>query len=325
MSLNVGGTPYAINLTASTNNLVGLENAINTSGAPVSASILTTGTSNYLSVSAENTGATTLQLFDDPTGANNNILTSGNQGSDAKFMLNNLPVQQSSNDVTDVVPGATFTLLQSGITAPVTLSLASDPSQLSTDLGNLATAYNGVISQINSQSGTSGGLLLGDSVVGQARSVLSQITGYQNTGSGSIKTLSDMGIEIAQDGTMSLNQTTFNDLSSSQISGAFQFLGSATTGFGGLSSAVSSISDPIQGSIAAELTSNLALNTSLQAQMSTTTDQINAMQASLLQQLSQADSMITDLNSQQSALQASVQSLDYVLFGTNTAQTNGGG
>lgn len=315
MSLNVGGTPYAINLTSATNNLVGLVSAINSSGAPVSASILTTGTSNYLSISAEDTGATTLQLFDDPTGKNTNILTDQNQGADAKFMLDNLPVQQSSNTVNDVIAGATFTLQQSGITSPVTLTLASDPSQLSTDLGNLATAYNGVVSQINAQSGTEGGLLVGDSIIGQARGVLAQLTGYQ--GSGTIKSLSDMGIEIAQDGTMSLNQTTFSGLSSARIAGALQFLGSATTGFGGLAGVVDAISNTVTGSIAAEVTSNLALNTSLQAQISTTTDNINTMQENLLQQLSKADSLITTLNSQQSSLSASVQSLDYVLYGTN--------
>jgi flagellar hook-associated protein 2 len=318
MSLNVGGTAYPTSLTASTNNLVGLVNAINTSGAPVSASILTTGTSNYLSVSAQNTGETTLQLFDDPTGANNDILTQAKtQGSNAVFSLNNLPVTQSSNTVNDVISGATFTLNQAGITSPVTLTLASDPTQLSTDLGNLATAYNGVVSQINAQSGTSGGLLVGDSILGQVRSALDEITGYQSTGNSSIQNLSDMGVEIAEDGTMSLNQNTFSALSSSQITGALQFLGSATTGFGGLSASVDAISDPITGSIAAEVTSNMALDTSYQSQITTTTASINTMQATLLQQLSQADSLITTLNSQQSALQASVQSLDYVLFGTN--------
>jgi hypothetical protein len=49
------------------------------------------------------------------------------------------------------------------------------------------------------------------------------------------------------------------------------------------------------------------------------------MQNNLFTQLSQADTLISTLNSQQQALTASVQSLDYVLYGvsTNSGTTTG--
>src|SRR6185312_15924101 len=131
------------------NNLNGLADAINSLGAGVTASVLTTGTGgtpDYLSVSANNTGATTLQVIDDPTGVANNILTSTNQGSNAVFQLNGLPVSQSTNTVNGVVPGMTFNILnttQAGQT--VTLSLQSDPSQLSDALNTfvqITTAWS---------------------------------------------------------------------------------------------------------------------------------------------------------------------------------------
>jgi len=50
-----------------------VRDAINNLGVGVTATVLTTGTGanpNYLSVTSNTAGATTLQLFDDPTGTN---------------------------------------------------------------------------------------------------------------------------------------------------------------------------------------------------------------------------------------------------------------
>ena len=61
-----GSQTYQLNISKN-NNLTGLVNAINSSGANVTASILTTGTGatpDYLVVTANSTGATTLQLND---------------------------------------------------------------------------------------------------------------------------------------------------------------------------------------------------------------------------------------------------------------------
>ncbi len=158
MSLVIGTQKIPITLTPSTNNLVGLQNAINLagSGAGVSATILTTGNGNYLSVSAENQGQTTLQVIDDPLGAHTNILTDTNQGTNAVFTLNNLPVIRTNNTVNDLIPGATLSL-QAQTTSATTLTLASDPTQLTSGLQTLVTAYNAAVSQINSQAGTSYG------------------------------------------------------------------------------------------------------------------------------------------------------------------------
>ncbi|MGH9558333.1 MAG: flagellar filament capping protein FliD, partial [Bryobacteraceae bacterium] len=139
MKLVVGSNSYDFTLT--NNNLVGLRDQINSLGAGVTASILTTGNGNYLSVSANNAGATKLQLFDDPNGANTNILTDTNQGNDAVFKLNGITVSQAGNVVNGVIPGVTFTVLGAS-SSPVTLSLASDPTQLSSALQDFVTNYN---------------------------------------------------------------------------------------------------------------------------------------------------------------------------------------
>ncbi len=318
MNLVVGTTNYPINLTTATNNLVGVEAAINATNSGVTASILTTGTLNYLSISADNTGATHLQLFDDPTGANTNVLTDANQGTDAVFMLNNLPVTQSGNTVNDVISGATVTLsATTPVTAPVTLTLASDPTQLSSALQTLVSAYNAAVSAINGQAGVGTGVLSGDSTIYQLEGDMQQMSTYQ--GSGEITSLADIGITFADDGTMSFDPTVLSGLSNSQLASAFQFFGSETTGFGGISQELDQVSDPATGAVANEQITLQQDDAGLQTQITNTEASINAMQETLFQQLAQADTLISTLDTQQSLLTASIQSLDYTLYGAQTS------
>ncbi len=110
MELVVGSQYYQIALTNSTNDLTGLASQINSLNAGVTATVLTTATKDYLSVSANSTGATTLQIIDDPSstsnpsGTNTQWLTATNQGADADFFLNNIEVKQPGNTVNDVIP-----------------------------------------------------------------------------------------------------------------------------------------------------------------------------------------------------------------------------
>ena len=60
---------------------------------------------------------------------------------------------------------------------------------------------------------------------------------------------------------------------------------------------------------------------SLQQQISTLTTRINTMQTNLAAQLQKADAFIADLQNQQSALNSSIQGLNFVLYGKNPNQT----
>jgi flagellar hook-associated protein 2 len=327
LKLVVGSGSFTIHLTPSTNNLVGLRDAINNSGLGVTAAVLTTGTGatpNYLSVSANNTGATTLQVIDDPTlgGANANLLTNTNQGSDAIFKLNGLNVDKPGNTVSDVIPGATFTIASTTTgAAKVTLSLASDRTQLETALEDFATKYNAAVDAVNAQVGKSAGLLSGDFIVRQIQQDLRQVTSVK--GSGAIQSLSDLGIQLGSDGKIAFNTTTFNSLTDSQISSAFTFLGSTTTGLGGLSQQFSQLTDPTTGLIQGQQDSYAATDKRLQGNISDLNTRISRLQARLTAQLQTADALQAQLSAQQQTLSATIQSLNYSAFGAPATTTVG--
>ena len=250
LNLVVGTTTTPITLGTGQNNLNGLVSAINNANAGVTAQVLTTSKGDYLSVSANSPGENAISLVDDPTGAATQLLTSQNPGANTTFDLNGVPVSEPSTTINDVVPGMTFTI--SGTTTTnqtVTVSLAPDSSQLSQDLQTLVSAYNSVGTQVNGQVGSNAGSLSGNPVVWQTRSAMQQLVNYFDNSNSSIHSLADLGISLDDTGTMSLSSTAVSALSASQITAAFQFLGSATTGFGALASNLDAISNSVTGTV----------------------------------------------------------------------------
>ena len=331
MQVQINGVAVSPNITldASHNNLDGLANAINGLNAGVTASVISTGTGAtpyYLSISANSTGLNTLSLIEDPNNTNGGpaaVALNSTPGSNADFYVNGAHVTSSTNDISNVITGMDFTLTGTTlITDPaVTLSTAQDPTQISTGLQDFVTKYNAVSSLLNAQIGPAAGLLSGNSLIWGIQATLRGLVNFNGTGA--IKSLSDMGMELDNTGKMSFNQTTtdpsrhiaFNSLTSAQIADAFSFLGSATTGFGELASSLTQFSDPITGAIQAQQAQFTATDTRLNDQIATTTAQVNAMQTALSAQLQAADARVAQMQSQQQLLTATLQGLNFASFG----------
>jgi flagellar hook-associated protein 2 len=311
VALTVGTQTHTINLT--NNSLIGLRDQINSLAAGVTASILTTPGGNYLSVTANSAGQTTLKLVDDPTGAATDLLTNTNQGTNAQFQLNGIGVVQPSNLVNSVIPGVTFQLL-STTNSPVNITLSTDRSKLSQALGDFADKYNALSSQLKAQTGKSAGLLTGNTVITGLQRILRSLNSYR-TDTGSITDLAGLGLRFDPDGKLTFSQSVFDALSDSALSGGFRFIGSATTGLGGFSKTLSEYSDPFTGLIRNEQDGIDRTDQSLQKQIDTMIGRINEMQTRLYERLALADAVASQLEAQQKALDASLQGLSLVLYG----------
>ena len=314
LELALGSETFALDLSTFGNNLNGLRDAINASGAAVTATVLNTGSNHYLSVTARAAGAKTLQLRTTAGDAGSNLLTSTNQGANAIFKLNGLDVEQSDNVISSVVPGLTFTILDTTDTGEsINLISSSSRGDLANGLGQLVTSYNATRSKLKLQIGESAGLLSGDYLVGEVSRALREVTGYQ--GSGTVKALADLGIELDKTGQMSFNSTKFYSLGTAAIEGAFTFLGSETTGFGGLSRKLDPISNPLTGFIRTQQNNYDAADTRIQKQVNELTARIERMQSGLSQRLQQADALLATLASQKNLLDASIKSVNFSLYG----------
>ena len=162
-----------------------------------------------------------------------NLITNSNAGSNADFMLNgNIHIVQGSNVVNNVVPGVSFTLEKTTTgTNSVTLSLANDPSQISTALQTFVNNYNTLAAQVAQQVGTSAGPLDGDTIIQNIMSDTQQIASYWNPSgrpavSAAFRTwVSHLPIYSGQ---LTFDPTVFNDLSHSafrchEVPRLFQF------------------------------------------------------------------------------------------------------
>jgi flagellar hook-associated protein 2 len=309
--LVVGGDNYDFSL--ANNTLVGLRDKINGLGAGVTASILTTGDGNYISISANASGAKALELRDDPGGANTNLLTSDNQGTDLVFHLNGIEVRQARNLVNSVVPGLTFTVLKESNT-DTQVSVASDRSDLASALANFAGSFNALRGQLNAQVGTAAGLLTGSSLVTQLSGQLRQIAAHR-AASGSIRSLAELGLTFDNKGSVSFDAKVLNGLTDEQMTDAFAFLDTSATGLGKFAVGLRQFSEPIGGLIKLEQEGLDRVDAAIQKQLATLTDRLAVMQRGLALKLQQADSLLASLESQQNTVKASLQGLNVVLYG----------
>jgi flagellar hook-associated protein 2 len=290
-------------------------------GAGVTASILTTSGGDYLSLQASSTGNAPLTLSDQSnssvgsTAVGPDLITNTNPGGDAVFYLNGIKIDQPSNTVNNVVSGLTFNIVAQ-TTTPTTLTLASDPSQLTNDLQTFVTNYNSLVTAVQAQVGGSNGALIGDNSINQLQQAMQHVASYFSSTTGSVQSLSDLGITFnSTNGQATFDPTVIGGMSSSQLTDALNFVGSTTTGLGGFSATFDGFSDPVDGLIQTEISSDKASDSNLQTQIDTTTNQINTMQQGLATQIEQADALESEYESQQTELTATLQGLDLVLYG----------
>lgn len=320
MTLTLGSQSATITLGAATNNLQGLANAINNAkdsngnSIPLTATIIT-GSNNkdYLSVTADDPGQTTLTLKEGgPTGTN--FLTQSNQGSDTTFTLNNsIDVDSTSTSINDVIPGLTLNILKASPNTTFTVSLKSDSSSLSDALSDFVDKYNTLVTDVNAQSGQAGGALTGDAIMSALRDDMRQLTNY--SGSGLIRSLSDLGITMDTTGKMSFDPTVLSTLSDSQLQAAFTYVGTATTGLAGAGKVLTQLSNPVTGMIQNEISGYTTTANNLDNQVMLKAVQVSQMQANLQRQLAAADSMIAGLESQQNMLTSTILAMNYTSYG----------
>jgi flagellar capping protein FliD len=134
--------------------------------------------------------------------------------------------------------------------------------------------------------------------------------------------LSGLGITFDNTGQATLDSTTLPSLTASQVSAAFAFLGSTTTGLGGFSQQFSAITDPFSGLIAAQQAGYKRTDQDLQGQIANLNDHISILQTALTAQIEAADAFEARLQSQQGELTATIQSLNFTSFGAPTTSSN---
>ncbi|HXW84544.1 MAG TPA: flagellar filament capping protein FliD, partial [Candidatus Binataceae bacterium] len=214
-------------------------------------------------------------------------------------------ISSSTNNVTGAIPGVTLQLTNTG--GPATVTVASDDNALATQVSNFVSAYNTLISDINTNT---------QAIPNQTPPPLAADGGLRmelfslQSALGTIN-LSNLGITVNQaDGSLSFNQTALLTAEASNSSGVTQALGQL---YSAINPEVTGALDPNTGVIAAETSSYNSQITDLNNQIATLNQQLQAEQANLQTEFGQ--------------IQAEVESYQNIsqLFTDNSSSSSGSG
>lgn len=311
LELQAGGESFELVIAPEMDHPAGVRDAINASGAGVTATIVNANGQVFLSVAASQTGANQIELRTTPGEPASNLLSVTQTGTDAIFKVNGQPVTSSENYVQGVIPGAGITL--KGLTSgdeSILVEITSSRAPVIAALNSLVDSFNSLNENL-AQAGA--GALRGESLVNAAFSQVRQLTGQ--FGEGAIRNLAQIGISVDRQGVMSLDEAAFSALPASQLPEVFRFFNAGQQGIASLATNFEQLSDPIDGSFAAQIRSWDEADSRLQRQIDAIFERVDATQANLLVKLQAADALLARLEGQQTLLDATVKSLQFTTYG----------
>jgi len=296
LTLTVGGTPVTITPTDQT--LSGLADAINSSGANVTATIVNLGSPaapDYkLSLQSTKLGDIAIQLNDGAQDLLGTLAT----GSQAQYQLNGQPATPISSDsrTVTIAPGLTVDLLQAGDSNVV---VSNSGSAQSNALSSFVAAYNAAVDELGANRGQGGGPLVGDPLIFTLAQSLRNISGFSG-GTGSVQNLTDLGITFDKTGHLSFDQSVFESVSAAHPSDVSAFLGSASTvGFlKAATDAVNTLEDPVTGIIQTTMASAQTAFNNQNQKIADEQARIDSLTTSLTAKMSAADALIANLEQQ---------------------------
>ena len=304
-TLTVGSNTFTI--TPGAQSLNALAASINSSGAAVQATVINLGgpsAPDYrLALQSTNLGSDALQLND----GTSDLLSTTATGTNASYTVNGQPpggISSNSRTVT-IAPGLDVSLDKAGTS---TVTVAGNTTEISKSLDAFVTAYNAVVTELQKQHGQNAGPLVGDSAVLDMENSLRQLGNFTSS-SGSLTSLTQLGIEFTKTGTLTFNSSALSSLSSQQISDAISFLGDPHTG-GYLQFATNTLNgllDPISGLLPSEQQSVQNQSQKEAQAISDAQDRVNQLATNLMAQMAAADALIAKLQQQTTFLQGLFQ------------------
>ena len=312
--------------------LSALASYINQQNAGVTASVINDSSGAVLSLVSQTSGPAGKMTISDTTGGGNGLGiqmatdSEGNDlGTDASLTVDGVPVTSGSNTVSGVIPGVTLTL--SGTSSdPVTLDIQPDLTQVSAGINNFVGAWNQLMDDINAQNTYSGTgtapPLMGDPSLDLLQSQLLNDITSSVSGNGAAVNLQSIGIQLQEDGTLSvvsssspdsmdLNEAFANDFSA--VQNLFQSTspaGVAQT----LNTSLTNLTDPINGPL------NLDMS-SINSQVSDLNDQISQFQYQLQQTQAQLTTEYSTINTTLEQLPETINEINQQLNALNPTNT----
>jgi flagellar hook-associated protein 2 len=309
-SLVINGTSYQIDSTDGS--AASVAAAINAQyGSQVQATVVNVGSDTSpdqrISLQATTLGAQTLDIQDSN---GNSLQAQGPAGSQAQYIVDGSgeTVTSDSRSVT-IASGLTVNLLSSDPGNPVTITVNGTDSALSSALSSFASAYNQVVTDLQSQRGQNAGPLQGQSILSEITQAIGNMATYFTSSSSGVNGLAGLGLSLSENGQLTFDSQTLDSAYNANPAAVTSFLGSASGG-GWLESATNTrtnLIDPNTGLVTNEETNLQSQSTSIGNQITAKQSQVTSLQTTLQNQMAAADALISTLEQQDNFLTQMMQ------------------
>jgi flagellar hook-associated protein 2 len=155
---------------------------------------------------------------------------------DALFTLDGLSMRASSNTVTNAVAGLTLNLAKANVGTPTAITVSQSVGPAGAAVAAFVKAYNDLDGMIDNltrydAANKKASILTGDSTVRLVQSQMRALVGGFAASSGSLTTLSQVGITAQADGTLAFDSARFNTAfatNASAVASLFSATGTAS-------------------------------------------------------------------------------------------------
>ncbi len=287
-------SPVTVTVNSSDNTLSQLATSINNQNIGVTASVIQDANGYRLALVSNSSGAPGDITVSSNTGTGLNF-TKAVTGSNASLIVDGIPISSASNTVSNVINGVTLNLGSASPNTTVAVNVSPDTSQATTAINNFASAWNTLITEINKQfsvasDGSGGGVLEADNSLQQAQSMLLSAISYSVSGNNGMVNLASIGVNMNDDGTLSVDSGALSSALSSNFSAVQNLMQNTTSGFAqNLDSVIQTINAPSTGILS--LDSQSITNTSQGL-----TQQISDLQAALATQEANLTTVYSQVN-----------------------------
>ena len=317
LTISQSGDSYDVKIPAGAT-MQQTRDAINTQlqSKGISANVLTDANGSRLVIGSQTTGKGT----DITVSGDSELATGYSAGKppvNAEYTIDDIAMESSSNKITSAISGVTLELLD---TKASTITVASNTDTLKTSVQSFVSAYNALLTSINTQTKvtatgdaatTTAGALTGDASM---RQLVNGLRGelLQNSGTSSVGNLSQMGISTDQKtGLLTLDDTKWKAAVATP-NGAIE-IAKVFTGDTGLITRMTKATETYVGSsglLAARATDLNTKLTALTTQQADLDRRMESMKTSLTSKYTAMDTLIAKINASSSSIMTTLNSLN---------------
>ena len=337
IQLQVGGssgTTHDIAITQGSNDTINtLAAYINRQNWGVTASVVTDANGARLALYSQSSGTpgamaitnnTTGLAFNPPVG-----------GTNASLTIDGVPYSSATNTITGAIGGVTLHLASASPGTRVQLTVGPDTAAATRAIDNFVSAYNTVIGNLNSQftvnpTTNNEGPLGSDTALRSLQSSLLSDVTYSITGNSGLVNLASLGIDMNNDGTLTVNTVATDTHPSlagvlatnpSAVQSFFQ--NSSSTGFANsFNNDLFNLTDVTDGILNVDIAGNKTQQQALTIQIANLQDRLAMQQQSLTLQFNRVNATLEAYPSLLYLVTAEIGALNGNFSTTSTSSTN---